>query len=349
MRNLNSLAIFAKIVEAKSFSEAARGLHLPVSTVSRRLAELEDQLGVRLLERSTRSLRVTEVGSAILKHARHSAELCETVDSIIANDLHEVSGTLRLCAPRCLLASLIIPVVSAFRASYPDVRVQLRTTEHTSHNIAEHVDLEFKVAEPNPPSYYARTLLSYRHQIVASPSYLAGREPPRLPSDLLRHRLLTPSFWQPPFTWNFVSANGMTKETFEFEPQLAINDYAVLAYALLHGAGIGELPPIVQPELIRKGVLIEVMPDWHLPIIELTLTHPRREYVALRVRLFEEFATQMMPTLFPELASVKSAVTSAPTDRELVQLRARIREHQLRRLDPEQSVGHPQGLATPKA
>ena len=97
MSDLNSLMIFAdKVVEANSFSEAARRLKMPTSTVSRRIADLEDQLGVRLLERSTRSLRLTDVGSEVLEYAQHSAELSETVDNIASNHMSNVSGLLRL-------------------------------------------------------------------------------------------------------------------------------------------------------------------------------------------------------------------------------------------------------------
>src|ERR1700731_4422991 len=96
--DLNSLMIFAKVVEGNSFSEAARRLKMPVSTVSRRIVELEDHLGVRLLERSTRSLRLTDVGSEVLEHAQHTVELNEAVDNVASNHLSNVSGELRLSA-----------------------------------------------------------------------------------------------------------------------------------------------------------------------------------------------------------------------------------------------------------
>src|SRR6266853_6777066 len=106
MADLNALIIFAKVVEAKSFSEASRRLKMPISTVSRRIAELEDHLGVRLLERSTRSLRLTELGAEVLEHAVRSAELSESVESIVSNRLSDVSGTMWLSAPPNLSVSL---------------------------------------------------------------------------------------------------------------------------------------------------------------------------------------------------------------------------------------------------
>src|SRR5580692_2870144 len=301
MRDLNALGLFAMVVEAKSFSAAARRLKMPVSTVSRRIAELEDQLGVRLLDRSTRNLRVTEVGAEVLEHARHSAELCEAVDNIVSNSVAEVSGTLRLCTPPSISDSLIVPVVSAFQASYPSVRVQVRISERIVQHIAEDVDIAFKVGSFTDPSLIARTVLTYRHRVVASPSYLATCEIPKVPRDLLGHRILAFSFWEANYSWSFVHANGHDSETLAFQPCMAMNDYTALVVALLAGAGIGELPPIVQPDLIRKGLLVEVMPQWHLPLFDLTIAHLRNGHLPRQVRVFKEFATQMVPKLFPTL------------------------------------------------
>src|ERR1700740_2945897 len=145
MTDLNSLMIFAKVVEAKSFSEAPRLLKMPTSTVSRRVAELEDQLGVRLLERSTRNLRLTHGGSDVLEYARHTAELSEAVDNIASNHVSNVSGTLRLSAPPSISDSLLAPLVGAFQTSYPNVRVQIFVTERFVDPIAEGMDLAFRV------------------------------------------------------------------------------------------------------------------------------------------------------------------------------------------------------------
>ena len=302
MTDLNSLMIFAKVVEANSFSEAARRLKMPTSTVSRRVADLEDQLGVRLLERSTRKIRLTDVGSVVLEHAQHTAELGEAVDSIASNHLSHVSGTLRLSAPPSISDSLLAPLVGAFQGSYPDVRVQIFITERIVDQIAEGVDLAFRVdPQLENSSLVARKILTYRHQLVASPDYVAKSKAPKTPQDLLDHRLLAFSFWQPVNTWIFVHSNEKKKQTVTFHPYLSINEYAGLATALIGGAGIGDLPPIVQPELLRVGKLVEVMPKWRFRTFHLWMVHLGNRYIPRQVRAFKDFAAQMAPKLFPRL------------------------------------------------
>jgi DNA-binding transcriptional LysR family regulator len=169
MADLNSLIIFAKVVEAKSFSEAARRLGMPISTVSRRIAELEDQLGIRLLDRSTRSLRLTDLGSEILEQAMRGVEVNEAVDTIVSNRLSNVSGALRLSAPPSISDTLLTPLVTAFQASYPNVRVQILVTDRFVDHIADGVDIVFRLGALKDSSLVARKILTYRHQLVATP------------------------------------------------------------------------------------------------------------------------------------------------------------------------------------
>src|SRR5580693_1620431 len=190
--DLNSLVIFAQVVESNSFVKAARQLQIPTSTVSRRIAELEKQLGVRLIERSTRSLRLTDVGSEVLEHAQRGAELSEAIDNIASNHLSKVSGTLRLSAPPSISDSLLVPLVGAFQASYPDARIQIFISERFVDHIADGIDLAFRVGgQLEDSSLVARKILTYRHQVVASPAYLKKSKPPQTPQDLLGHRLFS--------------------------------------------------------------------------------------------------------------------------------------------------------------
>jgi DNA-binding transcriptional LysR family regulator len=301
MADLNSLVLFAKVVEAGSFSEAARRLKIPKSTVSRRIAELEDQLGVSLLERSTRSLRLTKLGAEVLEQAIRGAELSEAIDGIVSSRLSDVSGTLRLSSPPSISDTLLAPLVTAFQASYPNVRVQILVTDRFVEHIAEGVDLVFRLGALKDSSLVARRILTYRHQLVASPAYLKICKPPKRPRDLQGHRLLSFSYWKPDSRWTFVHKNGKDMETFAFQPYLTMNDFAGLAPALVAGGGIGELPPVVQPGLIHTGRLVEVMPDWRFRTLDLALLHLGSRHISKPCRLFKEFATQMAPTLFPRL------------------------------------------------
>ena len=299
--DLNSLMVFAKVVEASSFSEAARRLKMPVSTVSRRVADLEDQLGVRLLERSTRSLRLTDVGSELFEHAQRSAELSEVVSNIASNHMANVSGVLRLSAPPSISDSLLAPLVGAFQVANPDVRVQILITERMVDHIAEGVDLVFRAGALKDSTLVARKILTYRHQLLASPAYLEQRRSPTTPQDLLEHRLLAFSRWRPENRWNFFRVNGRDKETLTFQPYLSMNDYAGLAAALLAGSGIGELPPLVQPQLVHDGRLVEIMPKWRFRTFDLNVVHLGNHHIPRAIRVFKEFAVQMAPTLFPGL------------------------------------------------
>jgi DNA-binding transcriptional LysR family regulator len=171
MSDLNSLIIFAHVVDANGFSKAARRLKMPTSTVSRRIAELEQALGVRLIERSTRCLRLTDVGSEVLEYAHRGAEISEAIENIASNHLSKVSGNLRLAAPPSISDSLLAPIVVAFQKEYPDVHIQVFITERIVDQIAEGVDLAFRVGELEDSSLVARRILTYRHQLVASPEY----------------------------------------------------------------------------------------------------------------------------------------------------------------------------------
>jgi DNA-binding transcriptional LysR family regulator len=301
MSDLNALLIFAKVVETNSFSEAARRLKMPISTVSRRIADLEDQLGVRLLERSTRNLRLTDIGSEVLEHAQRSAELSEAIDNIVSNKLSKVAGLLRLSAPPNCSDSLLAPLIGAFQASYPEVRVNIFITERFVDHVAEGIDVAFRIGTLRDSSLVARKILSYRQQLLATPEYLEKGKPPEKPQDLLQHRLLGFSQQRSEISWTFNHVNGKDTETLMFSPHFATNDFSGLAAAMLAGAGIGLLPPIVRPELVREGRLVEVMPEWRFRTLDLSLVHLGLRHIPRPVRVFKEFAAQMVPALFPSL------------------------------------------------
>ncbi len=295
MTDLNALMVFARVVESESFSEAARRLRMPVSTVSRKVAELENELGIRLLERSTRSLRLTEIGREIFLHAQRSVDINEAVESTVSDQLTEVRGTLRLSAPPSISDAFLVPIITAFQKSHPNVSVNVLVTDRLVDYVSDGVDLSIRLGSLEDSALIARPLLRYCHQLVASPAYLENKKKPKKPNDLMDHRLLAFSFWNRRNRWTLV--RGDAYETITFKPHLAMNDFAGLAAALEAGAGIGDLPPLVAPHLIAEGKLVRVLPKWRFRTIDLSLVHPRNRHMTRPVRLFKDFAAEMAPTL----------------------------------------------------
>jgi len=223
------------------------------------------------------------------------------VQNIVSNRQSSVSGTLRLSAPPNVSDTLLTPLVTAFQASYPNVRVQILIAERFVDHIADGVDIAFRLGVLKDSSLVARKILTYRHQLVASPDYLKSCKAPQKPQDLLDHRLIAFSYWRPESHWTFAHVNGKDRETLTFQPHLSMNDFSGLTPALLAGRGIGDLPPLVQPELMRNGRLVEVMPEWRFPTQDLSLVHLTNRNVPRPIRLFTEFAGRMARTLFPRL------------------------------------------------
>jgi DNA-binding transcriptional LysR family regulator len=299
MADLNALLIFANVADVLSFSEAARRLGMPVSTVSRKVAELETQLGIRLIERSTRKLRLTDIGLEILEHATKSVDIYEAINRVVSNQSAEVYGTVRLSAPPNIATNIIAPLATAFQDEYPKVNIHTLMTNRFIDHIADGIDLTIRIGRLEDSTLIARKILHYRHRLVASPAYLNVTSAPSKPADLLDHRLCAFSVVAAKSTWVF-SGKGEA-QTVVFTPSLAMNDYAGLASALEAGSGIGELPPIIAPELLRDGRLVEVMPDWRFNTVDVSLVHLGNRHMSRPVRLFKAFCIERAPELFNDL------------------------------------------------
>ena len=299
--DMNALLVFAKVVDAGSFSKASRQLDMPLSTVSRRVADLEDALGLRLLERSTRRISVTDVGLEILEQAKTILGASEALEAIVSDKQTAVSGLVRLSAPPSVSDTLITPLVCAFQTSYPNVQVQVFVTDRIVDLISEGMDLAVRLGNLKDSSLVAVSLLSYRHMLVASPGYRDSVKMPQSPDELLKHRLFAFYHNTASTRWTLVRADRSETKTIGFIPALAMNDYAGLTAALLAGGGIGDLPPVVQPELLRQGRLVEVMPEWRFRTLQLSLVHLGNRHIARPVRLFKELAIRVAPHLFPAL------------------------------------------------
>ena len=174
---------------------------------------------------------------------------------------------------------------------------EVSRTDH----IIDGVDLIFQCGGMKDSSLVGRKRLSYRHQLMATPEYLARFGKPKRPNDLPRHHIVAFARWKPGDQWVFENARRKEVQTLYFEPHLAMNDYSGILPALLAGLGIGELPSIVQPHISRKGALVEVMPQWRFNRVELWLLHAGNRHVTRSLRAFLEYAVREVPKLFPPL------------------------------------------------
>jgi len=295
--DLNAMALFVKVVEHKSFSAASRRLGVPISTVSRKVSDLEKTLGVRLLERSTRQLRLTELGQDYYAYCRRGLEEIETGTLMLSERQAEISGTLRLSVPPGLADRLIVPLVSAFQATYPEVTIRVLITERMVDFIQDAVDLALRVGNLKDSSLVARPLIHYRHVLVSSPGYLEAFGAPAHPRDLAAHRMLTFDGWFDNVSLKLIK--GRKVHRVKVEGVLALNDYAGIQNAVEAGQGIAEIPSIICGEALHDGRLVEVMKDWRFAPTTLSAVYPSNRNLSRIVRLFKDFCIEHVDALSP--------------------------------------------------
>lgn len=292
MIDLNAMAVFAKVAECSGFSRAGERLDMPVSTVSRKVVELEKALGVRLLERSTRSIRLTEIGESYFRRCQRGLEELEAANLSIEDRQQEVSGVLRMSVPPSLSEGLFVPIIAEFQRSYPKARVHVFVTDRNVDLIADGVDLTIRVGDLADSALSARRLLTYRHLLLASPDYVKRHGMPRSPDELAEHRLLAFGALGLAVKWTF--AREAENVTVPVEPHLQINDYLGIQKAAIEGQGIGELPAILCGAALRHGSLVPVMAEWRSPSVDLSAIHVATRNMSRLVRLFIDHCVASM-------------------------------------------------------
>ncbi|MCV2367802.1 LysR family transcriptional regulator [Roseateles oligotrophus] len=259
--SLPDMAMFACVVEAGSFSAAARQMGLSPSAVSRQVARLEALLRVRLLERSTRRLRPTEAGQAaysscqaMLAAAREVIALSDT------NSAAQPSGLIRVSCPKAIARQLIHPLVAGFLARYPQVDVQLVVTDRTVDLYREAIDLAICVGDSPPPGLAGRPLLRLRHMLCASPQYLSQRGMPSQPRELAAHSCLYLGEDERDRHWRFKRAGEAV--TVKVTGRYVANHSELRLEGAIQHLGIASLPEFVARAALESGELVPVLSDW---------------------------------------------------------------------------------------
>jgi DNA-binding transcriptional LysR family regulator len=290
----NDLLLFARIVEAGSFSMAAQRLDLPKSTVSRRIALLEARLGERLLQRTTRRLVLTEFGAGLLEHARKVAEEVEAAAAMVQHRQLEPSGKLRISMPHDFANRDMNRVVAAFLERYPSVTLELDLSPRRVDLVAEGFDIAIRMGDlPDDASLNARQVALERFGLYAAPSYIARHGLPEHPDDLPAHSLLcllSRSGGSVPW----LLQRGKVRWERELRARLTANSPELLARMACSGAGIAASSSFFTAPYVEKGELVRVLPEWDLPSTAGWAVFPGRRLMPAKTRVFLDLMQGML-------------------------------------------------------
>ncbi|MCB1957532.1 MAG: LysR family transcriptional regulator [Rhodocyclaceae bacterium] len=259
---LPDLAVLVHVVEAGSFSAAARRLATTPSAISRQVARLEAALGLRVLERTTRSLRLTEGGAEVHRHAREMLRAALAAGEVSGGTPEAPRGLLRVSAPKALARQVIHPLVPPFLARFPDVDVQLMLTDGDTDLIRDGVDLAVRITDAPPPGLAARRLMTVRQGLYASPAYLARQGTPDHPMALAGHQCIYLGETADDNLWRF-RRGGETAQV-RVRGRYVANHTEVRREGIEAGLGIGSLPDFAARAALEAGRIAPVLADWHL-------------------------------------------------------------------------------------
>jgi DNA-binding transcriptional LysR family regulator len=290
---LAGLELLAAVVETSSFVRAGERVGLTQSGVSRAVARLEGQVGVRLFDRNARAVVLTDEGRRFHERVAPLLDsLAEAVDNA-ANSAQRVRGRLRVNVDTFFARYVLAPRLDTFLARYPELELEVlsRPHDYVGSLVADGFDVAVRFGEPPPSSLIARKLLETRIITCASPAYVARRGRPRHPRDLAGgHECIL--FWDPstgrPFDWEF--HRGRTRlGPIAVHGRLVVNDVSTALGACLAGHGIAQLMELGNSDLVRSGALVELFPRWHDELFPLYVFHPSRHMPPAKVRAFLDF------------------------------------------------------------
>ncbi|WP_416898153.1 MAG: LysR family transcriptional regulator [Minwuia sp.] len=287
MQDLTAMAVFAAVAEAMSFSQAADRLGLSKSAVSKQLARLEERLGARLVNRSTRQISLTEAGETYYGYCARMLAEAEAAEEAVQQLQGDPRGRLKVNAPMSFGTMHLAEAVAAFMCEYQDVTVDLDLTDSFVDLIDQGVDVAIRITELADSSLIARKLAPARNLVLASPAYLEKSGTPAHPSELKNHRMLIYSNATETSTMTFrrggevvpVSVNG----------PLRSNNGEILRDAAVAGRGLTITPTFLAHEQIRDGRLVPVLSDWMATGRGIHAVYPHRKHLSPKVRAFIDF------------------------------------------------------------
>ena len=291
MEDLAYMVTFARVVKAGSFAGGARRLGVTSSVASKHVAKLEQALGVRLLNRSTRKLSLTEAGAAYYEHCARIVDEMESSKTAIAQLQAAPRGLLRVTAPVTFANTRLGPILRDFFQRYPDIQIDLNASNRVVDLAEEGFDVAIRIASTLPPNVVARALRPVRWHLCASPEYLEREGMPQHPANLSRHNCLTFPTTAPGTVWHFV--RGSERVEVPVHGSLQSNLVEALHDLVLAGSGMTLLPGYMAGKDMREGKLTAVLPDWEIESgSSLYAVYLPNRYLAPKVRVFVDFLVE---------------------------------------------------------
>lgn len=292
MIDLNDMVIFAKVVDSGSISGAAREIGQPKSTTSRRLKMLEEKLGVRLLQRTTRSLKLTELGALFYEHCKRVLKEAEEAERSVSSGQETPRGLLRITAPVETGFTNLGILIAGFTKKYPEVRIELNLSNRFVDIIEEGYDLAIRAGTLNDSTLVAKLLGNSRMVVCASPAYLEEHGTPKTPGDLKNHRLALYSDTLQKPTFSFSGPRGIA--SVQLNPRHCANSLIVLRDMVKSGYGITLLPDTHIRTDVTEGRLVRLLEDWKLPQDGIYAVYPSPRHLTPKVRSFIDFLSEHM-------------------------------------------------------
>ncbi len=295
--DLNDLRYFALIVEHGGFSAAERHAHITKSKLSRRVGLLEERLGVRLLQRSTRKLALTEAGRAFYEHCVAMVVEAEAAQQAVEQLRSEPVGTVRLSCPTAMAQFYVARLVAEFMRRHPKVRVELDASDRLVNLIEERFDIALRARDSglNDPGLVARRIASGRFVLVCSPAYAAGKPPIEEPEQLAALDTIGALAAGQEQNWTLSAGDGRSARV-TLRPRLLCTDLALQYQAALGGVGVALLPVRVAWQGLNEGSLVRVAKDWGTPEQGIHLVFVSRRGMLPSVRALIDYLVEHIPT-----------------------------------------------------
>ncbi|GAA5645012.1 MULTISPECIES: LysR family transcriptional regulator [Vibrio] len=297
MHSFSAIPVFVAVVENGSFSVAAAKLNITKSAVSKRVNQLEDELGIRLLNRTTRKLSLTEAGQRYYDYVSQALGLAQQGLDAVTELQGSPQGRLKISVPMGFGVKHVAPIIADFIELNSQIEIDLQLEDQMVDLIEGGFDLAIRIGHLPVSNLVARRLAPCKSLLCASPIYLEQYGEPKRPTDLAHHNCLRYSYFRGGHEWTFESVHGEHKVV--PKGNFVVNNSEVIRRTVLDGLGIAQLPTFIVASDIAKGTLIPVMQDFPLPEHAIYAVFPERKHLPLKVRTFIEYIADRLGTDTP--------------------------------------------------